>query len=239
MSSMCFIGIQSHRLITKLRWVAANQNTNDQTDRDKRRWRQKRRQRERWVWTKEGQRKGWEVKRNKRRGWGEIGGGQEWWVNGEERWKVTERRRINIKMNDVHSPGRSAAGSRVASPSQQNKLTDVGTNTTQQEDRHWGRDTETERQEHFICVWHMTGSLKHLTCMRFWRKNNCCLDKVQWQHGKSGKCYVLVQMTDDWEVAGVDGRCTNCRTALYRESENVPPGKEVLIMTCERLNERG
>lgn len=53
-------------------------------------------------------------------------------------WEVEReggRRRINIKMNDVHSPVRSAAGSRVASPSQQNKLTDADTNATQQREQ--------------------------------------------------------------------------------------------------------
>lgn len=52
-----------------------------------------------------------------------------------DEWKkVTEKKKIGvkIKMNDVHSPVRSAAGSRVVSSSQRNKLTDVGTNTTQQ-----------------------------------------------------------------------------------------------------------
>ena len=58
-----------------------------------------------------------------------------------DEWKgdvegVRGRRRVSIKMNDVHSAVRSAAGSRVASPSQRNKLTDVGTNTTQQKDSH-------------------------------------------------------------------------------------------------------
>lgn len=65
------------------------------------------------------------------------------------------RRRMNIKMNDVHSPVRSAAGSRVASPSQQNKLTDGGTNATQQREQRetaaegqTGRHTPTGGQDH-------------------------------------------------------------------------------------------